>query len=58
MTAAARREAHRTRAGLIGLLECCRCTYPLVRHATATEHDERCPAHAMTLSARAAGGSR
>lgn len=45
--------ARRVRAGVIGLLECCRCTYPLEHHETETGHDERCPSHGMTLSARA-----
>jgi hypothetical protein len=49
------RQAHAARAGIIGLLECCRCSFPVERAATDTEHDELCPAHGMTLSARAAG---
>lgn len=50
-----RDEAFRVRAGAIGLLQCCLCDYPLRQHATATFHDESCPAHAMGLSALAAG---
>jgi len=46
--------ALRERPMIIGLLECCRCTYPLETHATETKHAEHCPAHAITLSARAA----
>lgn len=48
--------ARRARAGVIGLLECCRCTYGTEAHTFTTEsgHDEDCPAHAMTMSARAA----
>lgn len=48
-------KAHRARKGIIGMLECCRCLYPLRRYATSTEHDEACPTHRMTLSARMAG---
>jgi hypothetical protein len=48
--------ARRVRAGMIGVLESCRCTYPMERHPTSTEHDDACPAHWMTLSARAAAG--
>lgn len=50
-------QAYATRAGVIGLLQCCRCLYPLVHSETETGHDEACPAHAMTLSARAGAGS-
>lgn len=49
--------AHRLRAGIIGLLECCRCTYPLVHHETTTGHEKTCPSHGMTLSARSASTS-
>jgi hypothetical protein len=48
-------EAFRVRAGAIGLLTCCRCTYPLKQHETATFHAADCPAHAVTLSAMATG---
>lgn len=48
--------ARRTRAGMIGIIECCRCSYPLECHPTSTEHHEACQAHWMTLSARAAQG--
>lgn len=47
--------AHRVRAGVIGLLECCRCTYPTEQHDTATRHALECPSHHMTLSAIANG---
>lgn len=43
--------AFRVRAGAIGMLTCCRCTYPLDQHATATRHALDCPAHAIELSA-------
>lgn len=45
--------AQRVRAGVIGLLQCCRCLYPIHRYETSTMHDEACPAHGMVLSARA-----
>ncbi len=45
-------EARRVRAGVIGLLECCRCMYPLEHYETESHHAENCPSHAMTLSAR------
>lgn len=44
--------ANSARAGVIGLLSCCRCLYPIHHYETETMHDEACPAHAMTLSAR------
>lgn len=50
-------EARRIRAGVIGALECCRCLYPRQHYETETMHAEDCPAHAMTLSARAAGST-
>lgn len=53
MSAQQRRYAQRVRAGVIGLLECCRCTYPVEHHETVSGHDEGCPAHGMTISARA-----
>jgi hypothetical protein len=48
-------EAHRMRAGAIGLLSCCSCTYPVEQHATPTRHAFDCAAHGMTLSAIEAG---
>lgn len=48
-------EAHRARAGAIGLLASCDCAYPLERAPTSTFHAETCQSHAMTLSAIAAG---
>lgn len=51
-------EAQRVRAGAIGLLACCACTFPLEQHATSTRHAEDCPAHGMTLSAMDAGTYR
>lgn len=47
--------ARRVRAGVIGLLACCRCTYPVDQHETETGHARECPAHGMTMSARATG---
>lgn len=46
--------ASQVRAGVIGLLQSCRCLYPIHHYPTETLHDVACPAHAMTLSARAA----
>jgi hypothetical protein len=55
MSARERERAFRLRKGVIGLLECCTCGYPIAEFTSATGHDENCQAHAMTLSARAAG---
>ena len=52
---ALREEAYRVRAGAIGLLTCCSCTYPLEQHATSTFHALDCQAHTMTLSAMNVG---
>lgn len=48
-------EAYRVRAGAIGLLACCTCTFPIKQHATPTRHALDCQSHTMTLSAIKAG---
>lgn len=40
--------AYQQRAGLIGALQSCICTWPLDVEPTTTGHNEACPAH-MTL---------
>jgi hypothetical protein len=42
--------AYRLRQGFIGAAQSCLCAWPLVRQATSTEHDERCPAHRIIES--------
>lgn len=44
--------ARRQRAGIIGTLTMCRCTYPSERHLTASGHDEECPAHINSVAQR------
>lgn len=48
-------EAFRVRAGAIGLLACCTCEYPLHPAPTSSGHAESCQAHAVAMSAMAAG---
>ncbi len=43
-TAARHAEAYRERAGLVGRLLMCICTYPLDKEPTRTGHSEFCPA--------------
>ena len=38
-------EAFRYRAGLVGMLQICLCGFPLEQAATATGHEDFCPAH-------------
>lgn len=40
-------EAYRRRAGMIGALGSCICTWPLDVEPTPTGHHEACPAHFM-----------
>lgn len=47
--------ARRVRMGIVGMLECCRCLYPLEHYETESMHAEECPAHQVVMSARAAG---
>ena len=47
--------AYSARECVIGILQCCRCLYPLRHYTTETLHDDACPAHTMLLSARSAG---
>lgn len=48
-----REEAYRARAGVIGIMTSCICTYPVEQEATSTGHSEFCPSHLM-ITARAA----
>jgi hypothetical protein len=45
-----REEAYRARAGMIGELATCICTYPLEHFETTSGHHETCAAHAYHLS--------
>ena len=51
--------AYRMRCGLVAAAQCCFCAWPIVKHQTTTEHDERCPAHriieSMLRAAEASG---
>ena len=47
---AEREAAFRERAWLQAMLGSCLCLYPLVKAATASEHDEWCPSHGLYLS--------
>lgn len=46
--------AFRLRAGLQGALASCLCDWPLVKHPTATEHADGCPAHHIIESSKRA----
>ncbi len=48
--------AHRLRAGMIGVMACCLCDYPLEVYDTKSGHTEACPAHAVALSLQHAKG--
>lgn len=48
-----REAAYRARAGVIGIMTSCICTYPVEQEATSTGHSEFCPSHLM-ITARAA----
>ena len=39
--------AYRRRMGMVGVLSCCVCLYPLEMESTQTGHSPFCPAHAM-----------
>lgn len=43
-------QAYMRRAGLIGILQSCFCTWPAVIYPTETGHDERCTAHVWLLN--------
>ena len=45
--------AFQARAGAIGIMASCICTYPIEPHETPTGHSEFCPSHLM-ITARAA----
>ena len=47
-----RERAEKTRAKLQALCAECRCTWPVEKHATESEHAEWCPAHGQWLSWR------
>jgi hypothetical protein len=47
---ALREQAYRARAGMIGELTSCICSYPLERFDTSSGHHEACAAHLCHLS--------
>lgn len=49
-----RERAFRLRAGLQGAMASCLRAWPIVKHPTSSEHDERCPAHAIIESSKRA----
>lgn len=53
-----REKAFRLRAGTIGMLQSCLCSFPIVQSDTTSKHEEWCPAHHLLLSYQRANPSR
>ena len=49
--------AFRMRAGMVGVLQACLCTYPIEIALTESEHQLWCPAHVTFMSLRQIAGN-